>query len=92
MLKLSYPPESSNWIRPYNSNLLGWDKKLIANAFLILEDSNLECTILVATDAYDIGINNLDIKFVIQWDISITFDVMIQRLDVIPWSRDLPIT
>lgn len=57
-----------------------WDKDLIANAFLQPDDENMECTILVATDAYGMGIDNPDIKLVIQWDFPITFDAMIQRL------------
>lgn len=40
----------------------------------------MKCTILVATDAYGMGIDNPDIKLVIQWDFPITFDAMIQRL------------
>lgn len=57
-----------------------WDKDLIANLFLQPGDKNMKCTILVATDAYGIGINNLNIKLVMQWDFSITFDAMIQQL------------
>lgn len=57
-----------------------WDKDLIAKAFLTPGNDNLECTILVATDAYGMGIDNLDIKLVIQWDMPITFDAMDQRL------------
>lgn len=40
----------------------------------------MECTILVATDAYGMGIDNPDILLVIQWDIPISFDAMIQRM------------
>lgn len=80
MIKLGYPPESSTWIRPYYSDMSEWDKNFTAKAFLTPGDSNFECTILVATDVYGLGIDNLDIKLVIQWDISITFDAMIQRL------------
>ena len=58
-----------------------WDKDLIANAFLVPGDENMDCVILVAIDAYGMGINNPDIKFVIQWDFLITFDAMIQRLE-----------
>ena len=80
MIKLGYPESSSTWIRPYYSDVSDWDKALIANVFMTPGDSNLECTILIATDVYGIEIDNLDIKLIIQWDIPITFDAMIQRL------------
>lgn len=35
---------------------------------------------LVATDAYDMGIDNPDVCLVIQWDILILFDLMIQKM------------
>lgn len=53
------------------------DKNLIANAFLQPSNKNIECTILVAIDAYGMGIDNPDIKLVIQWDFLTTFDAMI---------------
>ena len=40
----------------------------------------MEYTILITTDSYGMGINNPDIKLVIQWDIPVTFDAMIQRM------------
>lgn len=78
MKKLGYPDSCTTWIRPYHSTLSEWDKDLIENAFLMLADKNMDCVILVATDAYGMSINNLDIKLVIQWDFPITFNVMIQ--------------
>lgn len=57
-----------------------WDKNLIAQAFSVAGEENTECTILVATDAYGMGINNPDVRLVIQWDIPISFDSMIQRM------------
>lgn len=65
------------WIKPYYFTMSDWDKSLIAEAFCIPEDKNLECTILVATDAYRIDINNPDVKLVIQWNLPILFDSMI---------------
>ena len=47
---------------------------------MTLGDQNQECTIVVATDAYGMGINNPDIKVVVQWDIPVTIDAMVQRL------------
>lgn len=38
---------------------------------------DLEYVILITTNIYNIGINNPDIKFVIQWDLPINFDTMI---------------
>ena len=43
-----------------------WDKSLIAKAFCIPRDENLEYIILVTINAYGIGINNSDVKLVIQ--------------------------
>lgn len=43
-------------------------------------DQNYEYTIVIATDAYGISINNSDIRLNIQWDIPTTLDIMIQRL------------
>lgn len=57
-----------------------WDKSLISNAFKVIGKENTECTILVTTDAYGMGIDNPDIRLVIQWDLPISFDSMIQRI------------
>lgn len=62
--KLGYLDFSTTRIRQYHSMMTDWDKDLIANAFLVPGDKNMECVILEATNTYDIFINNLDIKFV----------------------------
>ena len=80
MRKLGYLDSSCKWVQPYYSTMSEWDKELIASAFEVPEDKNLECTILIATDSYGMGINNPEIKLVIQWDIPVTFDAMIQRM------------
>lgn len=80
MKKLGYPPSSHTWIRPYYSAMSEWDKDLTATAFRTPSDQNQECVILVATDAYGMGIDNLDIKLVAQWDLPISFDTIIQRM------------
>lgn len=80
MIKLGYPEESWKWIRPYYSAISDWDKALTADAFGMPRDENTECTIIVATDAYGMGVDNPDVKLVIQWDIPLLFDSMIQRM------------
>lgn len=57
-----------------------WDKTIIASAFKIVNEENTKCIILVATDAYGMGIDNPDIRLVIQWDLPLSFDSMIQRM------------
>lgn len=54
-----------------------WDKGFIAQAFRVKGDENTECTILVATNAYGMGIDNPDIRLVVQWDLPMSFDSMI---------------
>ena len=42
--------------------MLEYDKKLIAEAFCIPGNENNECTILIATNTYGMGIKNPDVK------------------------------
>ena len=56
--KLRYSEEARKWIRPYHLAMSEWDKSLIAQTFSVLGEKNTECTILVATNAYGMGINN----------------------------------
>ena len=80
MRQLGYPEGSDKWIKPYHSTMSDWDKSCIAAAFKVSGDENIECTILVATNAYGIGIDNPDIKVVIQWNLPTSIDIMIQRM------------
>lgn len=80
MKQLGYPEGSDQWIKPYHSTMSDWDKAIIAKAFKVNGEKNTKCTILVATDAYGMGIDNPDIKLVIHWDLSLSFDSMIQRM------------
>lgn len=80
MRKLGYPKECIRWIRPYYSAISEWDKNLTAEAFGKPAEENNECVILVATDAYGMGIDNPDVKRVVQWDLPLSFDSMIQRM------------
>lgn len=53
-------------IRPYHLTMSEWDKNLNVNVFTKPELEKTECTILVAIDTYDIDINNLEIRLVVQ--------------------------
>lgn len=80
MRKLGYSDSYTDWIRAYYSTISDWDKKITAKAFMIRGDQNHKCTIIVATNKYGMGINNPDIRLVVQWDISTILDAMIQKL------------
>lgn len=80
MKMLGYPPGSDRWVRPYYSTISDFDKAIIAEAFKVVNEDNSECIILVASDAYGMGINNPDIKLVVQYDIPNSLDAMIQRM------------
>lgn len=80
MQKLGYPLEAHNWVCSYYSTISELDKKITASAFHTCAKDNLECTNLVVTDAYGMGIHNPDIKLIIQWNISTSGDGMIQQM------------
>lgn len=80
MILLHYPEGSEKWVRGYFLTMSEWDKAIVAKAFQIDGDINTDYIILVATDAYGMGINNPDIRLVIQWDLPLSFDSMIQRM------------
>lgn len=56
------------------------NKNLTLEVFGKSAGKNNKCIILIATNAYDISINNLDVKLVIQQDISLLFDFIIQQM------------
>lgn len=60
--------------------MFDWDKNLIKEALSKPAEKINECVILIAIDTYGMGIDNPDVKLVIQWDIPLLFDSMIQRI------------
>lgn len=64
--QLGYPDRCIRWIWPYYPTMSDWDKNLTVAAFCIPRDENLECVIFVAINAYGMGIDNPNVKLVIQ--------------------------
>ncbi len=89
MKKLGYLKGLSKWIWLYHSLMSECDKNLIAEAFYIPSNENNKCTILVATDTYRIGIDNSNVKLVMQQDFFLSFDSMIQEISHIERKKDL---
>lgn len=58
--------------------MLERDKAMMAKAFQIDDNTNINYIIFIATHIYGTRINNLDIKLVIQWDLPLSLDSMIQ--------------
>lgn len=52
-------------------------------AFKINIIKNIKIIILIITNTFGKGINNLNIQFVIQWDLSINFALIIQHISQI---------
>lgn len=65
MALLGYPVGPDQWIWLYHLVMSDWNKELIAKTFKINKSKNIEYTIFIATNAYGIGIDNLDIQLVI---------------------------
>jgi superfamily II DNA helicase RecQ len=80
MLQLGYPAVSSSWISPFFSDMATTDKERIAARFEILSHQCTGPRILVATDAYGLGIDNKDVKQVVQWLMPMTMARLYQRM------------
>lgn len=80
MKLLGYLEQLFKQIWPYYSTLSNWDKGFTTAAFAVAGNENEEYVILVATDAYSMGIDNPNVKLVIQWDILMSFDSIIQQI------------
>lgn len=73
--QLGYPESSMTQIRPYYSTISKQDKNFIAAAFRIQRNENLECIILIVTNAYSMGLT-----IQMSGDILISFDLIIQKM------------
>jgi superfamily II DNA helicase RecQ len=61
MNELGYPPDAEKWVQPYFSIMAKSDKQRISQEFAKLDEDCLSCRIIIATDAYGLGIDNPDV-------------------------------
>ena len=80
MNQLLYPPGAARWVSPFFSDMAQVDKDRIAANFAQPSDKCLEPRIMIATDVYGLGIDNLDVERVIQWLLQATMARLYQRM------------
>ena len=77
--RLNYPALAGSWIQPFFSAMAQHDKDRIAEAFSKPQQDCKSVRILVSTDAYGLGIDNLDVVRIVQYDIPENLEVLYQR-------------
>jgi helicase-like protein len=80
MNELGYPPEAEKWVQPYFSIMAKGDKQRISQEFAKLDEDCSSCRIIIATDAYGLGIDNPDVRRVVQWLLPPTMSALYQRM------------
>ena len=80
MNQLSYPIEAASWVAPFFSDMATQDKERIAARFEMPSNQCKFPRILIATDAYGLGIDNPDVMRVTQWLLPSSMAKLYQRL------------
>ena len=80
MHQLGYPADADNWVSPFFSDMATRDKECIAARFGLPSNECAYPRILIATDAYGLGIDNPDIARVWQWLIPTSLSKVYQRM------------
>jgi Helicase conserved C-terminal domain len=80
MNELEYPPEAQKWVQPYFSIMAKDDKRRISQEFAKLDEDCSSCRNIIATDAYGLGIDNPDVRRVVQWLLPPTMSALYQRM------------
>lgn len=78
---MGYFESSNKWIKPYHLAMSDWNKSLILATFQVNGEDNTKCIILVAPDTYGMGINNPNIKVIIQCDLPTSANIIIQHIE-----------
>lgn len=80
MNQLSYPTEATCWVAPFFSDMASTDKTRIAARFRLPSEECVSPRILIATDAYGLGVDNPDVKRIVQWLLPSTIPKLYQRM------------
>ena len=80
MNQLNYPANCADWVAPFFADMAVRDKKRVAAQFGRPAAQCLAPRVLVATDAYGLGIDNPDIERVWQWDVPSSTQKLYQRM------------
>lgn len=78
--QLSYPMEAARVVVPFFAAMATRDKRDIAMRFSMPADQCLSPRILIATDAYGLGVDNPDVKRVVQWLLPSSIQKLYQRM------------
>ena len=79
MNELGYPPEAEKLVQPYFAIMAKSDKQRISREFAKLDEDCSSCRIILATDAYGLGIDNPDVR-VVQWLLPPSMSALYQRM------------
>lgn len=80
MRQLQYPTESPTWIAPYFSDMADSDKERVDTNFRRRHEGCASPRIILATDAYGLGVDNPDVDIVVQWLLPPSIQRLYQRM------------
>lgn len=80
MRRLEYPAESLGWVAPYFSDMADSDKRKIDVDFRRRHNECSSPRIILTTDAYGLGVDNPDVKLVVQWLLPQSIQRLYQRM------------
>lgn len=80
MRQLRYPAEAFSWVAPYFSDMAAPDKHRIDVDFRRCHQECSSPRIILATDAYGLGVDNPDVELVVQWLLPPSIQRLYQRM------------
>ena len=75
-----YPPESAKWVSPYFADMASGDKERLQIQFRATSQDCQNPRILIASEAYGLGVDNPDVSRVVQWLTPTSTSRMYQRM------------